>query len=424
VSNPALAVPRIMLPMQGTRTSDAARPIDDAAGRRSRRAGVTLFRNGFRPFFFGAGVWAVIAMAVRIAELSGYDVPVYAFHDPTLWHANAFLFGYGGAVVAGFALTAIPNWTGRLPIAGGPLAALFALWLAGRIALFMPQLPATVTMAIDVAFLPVLAGVAAREIIAGKNLRNIPVCLAIALLGTANIVLHLEALDVIPQERYGVRIGIAVLIGLMGLIGGRIVPSFTTNWLARHNKPRLAPTVAVVERLTHASTGAAFLLWIAFPYSPFAGAALLLASTAHAVRLYSWQGWRTLAEPLVLVLHAGYAWIPVGLFLLGTTILLDPAVSSTTLHALTVGAIGTMTLAVMTRATLGHTGRELRASAGTAVLYAAISASAVARVLAGFVPQFGIAFFATAGALWILAFGLFVAIYGPMHLQPRVGETS
>ncbi|MBL9097424.1 MAG: NnrS family protein [Alphaproteobacteria bacterium] len=391
---------------------------------RRRHTGVVLFRNAFRPFFLGAGIWAIAALSIRLAELSGIDISALAFADLNRWHVHELLFGYGSGVVAGFALTAIPNWTGRLPVAGTALAALTCLWLAGRVAALLPQLPSALHLVIDAAFLPTLAGLAAREIVAAKNHRNIPVVGLIALLALGNISFHLEEAEIMAVTSYGARLGLAALILLMGLIGGRIVPSFTNNWLARENKPRIAATNVPTERLVHGATAAALALWVVLPFEAATGAALAAAAAAQLIRLARWRGWMTVREPLVLVLHVGYAWIPIGLALLGATIVWHPGAISAGVHALTVGAVGTMTLAVMTRATLGHTGRALRAGGGTTAIYAAITISALARVAAAFLPAAAGTLLPLAGLFWISSFVLFVAIFGAMHLRPRAGETA
>jgi uncharacterized protein involved in response to NO len=395
-----------------------------AATRAQRRAGPALLRYGFRPFFLGAGVWAVVAIAARIVDVAGYDSGGFVFRDATLWHAHELLFGYASAVVAGFTLTAVPNWTGRLPISGARLLALFALWLAGRVALCAPSLPVEAAIAVDVAFLPVLAAALAREIIAGRNIRNIPVCALVLLLGAANLVFHLEAAGVVDPEGRGIRLGVGMLTLLIGLIGGRIVPSFTNNWFARQKMPRDAVAHALLERAVHAASVVAVVAWIAIPDTLVTAVAFLAAAAAHAARLVQWRGWRTARDPLVVILHIGYAWIPVGFLLLAVSIAFEPALASSGMHALTAGAIGAMTLAVMTRATLGHTGRPLHASTGTIAVYSAVTTSAVLRVASGFAPDLATSLLIVSGTLWLAAFALFVAIYGPMFLTPRLGEPA
>ena len=220
-----------------------------AATRERRHTGFALLRYGFRPFFLGAGGWTVVAMLVRIADVSGFDSGGFALHDSTLLHAHAFLFGYASAVIAGFSLTAVPNWTGRLPISGTPLLALFCLWIAGRVALFLPFIPIAAAIAVDAIFLPVLAAVLAREVLAARNVRNLPVCALVLLLGAANLVFHLEASGVIEPEGHAVRMGVGMLTLLIGLIGGRIVPSFTNNWFARHRLQRDATSSLFLDRI-------------------------------------------------------------------------------------------------------------------------------------------------------------------------------
>jgi uncharacterized protein involved in response to NO len=308
-----------------------------------------------------------------------------------------------------------------LPISGLPLLALWGLWLLGRVASFAPSAGPTAA-AIDAAFLPILAAMLGREIIAGNNIRNVPVCLCILLLGIANILFHLEALEIVAASGYGTRMGIATLSLLIGIIGGRIVPSFTNNWFARHGLQRRALQHSKIDRTCHGTSLIALTAWIALPFEQVTGITLLVAAVAHAVRWLQWCGWRTLGEPLVLILHIGYAWIPIGFAILGLAILFDVGVFSAGVHALTAGAIGTMTLAVMTRATLGHTGRALHAGRATIALYAAVSVAVGLRIAAVFWSAFTVPLLVAAGIFWITALAIFVVVYGPMQLAPRVGH--
>lgn len=390
---------------------------------KARSQSIALLRNGFRPFFLGAGLWAIAAMVVRLGDLAGLELTGAAFGDPNKWHAHAFLYGYAGAVIAGFLLTAIPNWTGRSPIASRPLAALALLWLGGRVALLVPGIPFVIAACVDAAFLIVFAGYIARELVAGRNMRNAPVGAVVALLALSNVIFHLEASAVLPDAGYGTRLPVALITVLIGVIGGRVVPSFTSNWFAQQREPRIAPASRHVEIAVHCMSALALLAWVSAPLWRVSGVALLIAGVLHAIRLMQWRGWRTSAEPLVTILHIAYAWVAIGLCLLGGAILFEAALVTSGLHALTAGAIGTMTLAMMTRATLGHTGRPLTASRGTLVLYAAVTVGALCRVGAGFAPDFYLELLMIAGAAWMTAFALFVVIYGPLFLrQPRLSE--
>lgn len=380
---------------------------------------MALFALGFRPFFLGATVWAAVAVPGWLWMLaSGYaeDGPL----APHLWHVHEMVFGYVGAVIAGFALTAIPNWTGRLPVAGPWLAALFGFWLAGRVALALPLLDHVTAAAIDVAFLFALAGVVWREILAGGNWRNLPVCLLITLIAICNLGFHAE-IAFAWDDGAAVRAALATITLLIALIGGRVTPSFTRNWLVKRKASRLPAPMGRFDGVTLVVLGMALLAWVVAPSTFYAGAALLIAGVLHVLRLARWRGWTTAAEPLVLVLHVAYFWLPVSLFLLGLSAMPETGVeASSALHAISTGLIGLMTLAVMTRATLGHSGRALTAGPATLGIYCLVTSGAVLRVLAPYLPGDYLTTVGVAGALWSGGIALFVIVYGPMLLrQPR-----
>jgi uncharacterized protein involved in response to NO len=393
--------------------------------RRERMAAAPAFlRGGFRPFFFGASAWAVIALSLWLSSFfHGYSVPTA--WDALAWHRHEMLFGFVGAVVAGFLLTAIPNWTGRLPIAGAPLLGLFALWMGGRAALLFSSVTGEALAALfDVGFYLALAALAGREVVAAKN-RNLPIVGLVLLFGLANGVDHAAASGLVTDPMLGIRAGIALVLLMISLIGGRIIPSFTRNWLAKHGATKGLPSQpGRFDFAVIALTAAALLAWIAAPEARPTGAVLLLAGLAQAARLSRWAGLRAARDPLVLILHIGFAWLPLGLLLLGGSILLPSIPPSAAIHALTGGAMATMILAVMTRATLGHTGRELRASGPTILIYALVTLGAVLRVAASlsFVPYAG--GLALAGLAWGGAFLLFLLVYGPILSRPRQGEAG
>lgn len=383
--------------------------------RRLGYAGPALFSYGFRPFFLGGALWAVLCIGLWLPQYAGAFALPSAL-SPLDWHIHEMLYGYVAAVVAGFMLTAIPNWTGRLPISGAPLAALAALWLAGRLAILCSQwtgLP--LAAAIDVLFLVALAAVAAREIVAGRNWRNLRVLVLLSLLIAGNIVFHAEVL-LHGSANYGIRFGIAAAIALIMLIGGRIVPSFTHNWLARRGPGRMPVSFSRFDAFALAGSGAALVGWIAVPESRVVAVLLLVAAALQAIRLARWAGERTLADRLVLVLHVAYAFVPLGFALAGLAILYPELVpSSAGVHAWTAGAIGLMPLAVMTRASLGHTGNALAASFGTQAIYAAAFAGALTRIAAAITASMTL--MDVAAIAWVAAFAGFVLLYGPLLVR-------
>lgn len=388
-------------------------PRNRTADRRRGWTGLALLSAGFRPFFLGAAIWAMLAMALWIPMIAGrLELPTRL--APVDWRVHAMLFGYVPGVLGGFLLTAIPNWTGRLPVVGGPLAGLVLIWLAGRIAMAASALvPAPLAAGIDLAFLPLLAAVAAREIAAGRNWRNLPVLAAILLLALGNLVFHIEAQDGAAAQGFGTRIGLAVAVFLVLLIGGRIVPSFTRNCLAQHGPGRLPAPLGRFDAVALGTAAVALIAWIVAPKTPVTGAACLAAGALHLLRLGRWSGWRTAAEPLVAILHVAYLFAPLGFLLVGLSALTPVVVpASAGLHAWTTGLIGTMTLAVMTRASLGHTGRPLAALPTVTAIYTAIVAAAVLRVGAALAPQSLAPALTLSGQIWIGAFAGFCVVLG------------
>jgi uncharacterized protein involved in response to NO len=387
--------------------------------------GPAILAFGFRPFFLGAGVWAALAMVLWVPMLSG-DLTLPTAFDPVSWHAHEFLFGYLTAVIAGFLLTAVPNWTGRLPIVGWPLGALFALWLIGRLAVALSaHLPPLGVALADLAMPVALSAVIGREIVAGKNWRNLIVLAMLGVLAIGNGLFHLEAArGGYAAQGFGLRVGLGAVIMMIAVIGGRIVPSFTRNWLVRRGPGRLPkPPMQRFDKLALVALLGALLVWTVQPDHLLAGVLLVLAGALHAVRLARWAGDRTFAEPLVAVLHLGYAFLPLGAVALGAEILAPGIVGmAAAQHLWMGGAAGLMTLAVMTRATLGHTGQNLTAGPATISIYAALVVAVLARLAAGLWPGQAYGFHLVAGTAWILAFAGFALSYGRLLLRLPAGK--
>jgi uncharacterized protein involved in response to NO len=375
-------------------------------------AGPAVLSAGFRPFFLLSALWACLAIPLWLAAYSG-ATPLPAALPPPVWHAHEMVFGFATATVAGFLLTAIPNWTGRMPLQGWPLAMLVLLWLVGRAAVFLSTVIGTsAAAALDLAFPTVFLGVIAREIIAGRNWRNLPMLAVLALLLAGNALVHVESIAAADTAALGNRLGIATLLMLISLVGGRIIPSFTRNWLAKHRHDVRPPVAfAMFDRVVLGLTAVALASWVVVPDAAVTPWICLLAGVSQGMRLSRWRGLATLREPLVWILHLGYAWLGFGLCLLGIDALVPYVPQTTALHALTVGAVGTMTLAVMTRATLGHTGRPLSAGVGTTTIYALVTLAALCRLLAPLAGAQYILVLSLAGAAWSGAFGLFALLY-------------
>jgi uncharacterized protein involved in response to NO len=329
------------------------------------------------------------------------------------------LYGYLPAVITGFLLTAVPNWTGRLPLRGRPLLALVLIWLAGRIAVTMSTWTGWAAAAVvDLAFLLAVGTAVAREIVAGRNWPNLKVLTVLAVLFAGNATFHIEA-HLNGSADIGVRVGIAGTVLLIMLIGGRIVPSFTRNWLARENPGRLPASFGRFDVVSVLLAGAALIGWCLAPGSAATGTVLIGAGLLQAARLARWAGERTWREPLVLVLHVAFAFVPLGFALIGAASL-GWLPASAGIHAWTGGAFGGMTLAVMSRASLGHTGRALVASKGVQMIYSLVLVATVARVCAALEPQLGAPWLHLAALAWASAFLGFALAYWQVLTARRV----
>lgn len=403
--------------MTDSMAKDSKAPRRQPVPRGLAHDGPVILAYGFRPFFLAAGLWAMLAMALWIGALAG-DWPIGGSYGGPAWHAHEMLFGYSTAAMAGFLLTAIPNWTGRLPVSGTPLGVLFLVWLAGRLALLAPDLIGLpLAVALDIAFLPFLLAICAREVIAGRKWRDLKVLAVVAALALANAGFH--AIVIFGADPgLASRLAVAAYVMLIGIIGGRVVPSFTRNWLAKRHVQSLPASYDRFDTTALLGGLAALGLFVLWPAEPLTGLASALAGLLHACRLIRWRGWQTGAERLVLVLHLAYLFLPLGFFAIALVPpgLLDLA---SALHVFTVGAIGLMTLAIMSRATRGHTGLPLTASMLTALSYALLFLAALLRPLAMLWPEQYLSLLSTSGFFWIAAFALYLAEYAPPILTRR-----
>jgi uncharacterized protein involved in response to NO len=386
-----------------------------------------LFSWGFRPFFLAAGLYAgfgIVAWLLTVTAIWSPDGRL----GGSLWHGHEMLFGFAMAVVAGFFLTAIPNWTGLPRVQGGFLMVLVAAWLAGRLAVWSGDwLPDLGVMALDGAFLPLLLVTAAWFILAKRNFRQLPLLVVLLFLAACNVVFHLQVADLIGGDPgRTILAAIDAVVLLIAVIGGRIVPSFTANMLRGENfgaEVRLRPPVDI---------GALVLTATLLPLDWWGGAEelsghiALIAGALHFWRLSGWQGHRTIGQPIVWVLHLGYGWLAAGLMIRGLAPMVGDLSATAAMHGLTIGAIGTMTLAVMSRAALGHTGRPLRAPSALWLAYLAPSLAVVFRIAADVAPaDYYTTLMAVSGASWTAGFALFLLIYAPILLGPaRVSESS
>jgi uncharacterized protein involved in response to NO len=381
-----------------------------------------LLAYPFRPFFLLAGVYGALLMAAWVALLTaGLPLPLA---NPVAWHGHEMLFGLVPTAIAGFLLTAMCNWTGARPLRGRGLLALIGVWLLGRVALWSSGwLPAPLVMALDLAFLPALAGYAGWVMWRRGHRKSLHLAGVLGLLALANLASHLGMAGWWPAGlRLGEVLALDLIAVLMVVIGGRITPSFTATWLRLNGRdPGAVRTSVPLDRAAALSVLALVPAELATGTPWLVAGLSLLAAGLNGWRLLRWRGWHAAGEPLLWVLHLGLAWVVLALVLKGLAPPLGlPA--SAWMHALGAGAMGTLILGVMTRVALGHTGRSLVLPRGGIVIYLAVILAGLLRLAVAL--QFGVAgseaVLAAAGLAWVLAFGLFTVLYWPVLTRPRV----
>jgi uncharacterized protein involved in response to NO len=384
--------------------------------------GRPLFALGFRPFFLAAGLAGVVLPLTWLAVLRG-DVAAPSWLDPFLWHGHEMLFGFVAAAIAGFLLTAVPAWTGTAPVRGAALAALVVAWALGRATLaFAGSLPAGVVACADLVFPAALLVAVGWPILRTRATRQAGVLAALLGLAAANAVVHLDALGLAPgAARTALRLASVFVAVLILVIGGRITPAFTQNALDRAGDPRGVATRAWLDRLSIAGALTLALGEVLAPRSGLTGAAAAAASLATFARMAGWQTGFALGDPLLASLHVGFAWVAAGFGAIALADLGTPVPPTVALHALTAGAMGSMIVAVMTRVSLGHTGRPLAAPSWATAAYVLVSAGAAMRVVGPLLmPTAAAVAWTLSALLWAGAFAAFLSGYAGMLLAPRV----
>ncbi len=382
--------------------------------------GAAFFSYGFRPFFFSAAMFAGLAIPTWVLILSGAaEIPF--LYAPREWHMHEMVFGFLPCVITGFLLTAIPNWTDRPPLRGMPLLCLWSIWLLGRLAMAIPTIPPLLAALVDGAFLVLIAGMVWREIILGSAWNRLPIGIVISLYAGGNIFFHTLLLNDLAID-VPARMGLALIMLLLALIGGKVTPSFTEDFLDENGIGKQPATFSQFDGLSIALVGMAAVAWTLQPQAVGTGYALVAAGLINLARLGRWYGWTTWREPLVLILHIGYGWLALALLILGSSILGVGFPLEDAVHALTTGAVGVMTLAVMSRASLGHTGRMKHAGPLTVLIYILVNLGSILRVVGPSLPLSGNLMLDLSAFCWSGAYILFVVSYGPILFRPSLDE--
>ena len=382
---------------------------------------LALFALGFRPFFLLSALFALLAIALWVPAFVGW-VSLSSYYGQIGWHSHEMIFGYTAAVIAGFLLTAVRNWTDMATAQGWTLAALTLIWCLGRILPFFPSaLPPVLIALVDLSFLPALVvGIGVPLVRRGER-RNLLFLPLTAVFWLANLLVHLALLGFAPNLAHqAVFLGLNLVVLLIVIMGGRVIPFFTEGALQGVRIKRWS----VIEWFAIISVIAFTLAEFIFIDPRIAGAFAGVAAIANGIRLGGWYTHRLWRVPLLWMLHLGYSWIVVG-FLLKTGAALAVIPPQFTVHAFSLGAIGVVTMGMMARVSLGHTGRPLKVGPGMTIAFAAVNLAAVTRGLLPILyPQWLSQLVILSGGLWLVAYAIFIIVYVPILLQPRLDGKS
>lgn len=391
-----------------------AMQIDDPDNKNPK--GFALFALGFRPFFLLSAFAAPVLLLLWLMQLTG-KISISGYYSPTGWHAHEMLFGYTVAVIAGFLLTAAGNWTGKKMINGVQLLILSLVFLSARIAPFMPDLPNGLIAFLDLSFIPLVAFLIAVPVIRAKQWSNfifVPLLLTMA---AANLMVHLSALGLINSSIVtGSRMMLYLVVLLIVIMGGRVIPFFTERGVNGVTTKKWK----WIEILSPLSVILVVAADVILTENVIVGYLALFAGIIHFIRLAGWYSNKIWSVPLVWILQIAYLWFVVG-FILKSLIIFDLTQDILSHHAFTVGGIGIMTLGMMARVSLGHTGREMKLNRWMVLSFVLINVAAVIRViLPMFMTDSYMQLIQIAGWLWVAAFVIYVVVYTPMWIRPRV----
>lgn len=374
---------------------------------------------GFRPFFLMGSLAAVLLVTFWSSVFFKGDLPTGLF-DPVVWHAHEMIYGFAMAIVAGFILTAGANWTGTKGLSGNKLLILFLTWLLARLLFALSlyvSVPPIILFLVDMLFLPGLIWALALPLIRSRQWRNIQFLLVFSLLIIGNILIHLSAMEVIDSNYAykGIYLGVNLILLILVIIGGRVVPFFTANALGDPSIRKFE----IIEKATLVSVCGYIFFDFIEKNEMYSGQMALVAAAFNFVRLLGWKPWKTLKYPILWILHVGYFWIVLGFVLIFLSATMDVLPRSVSLHAFTAGAMGTFIIGMMSRVSLGHTGRPLRLAKGFILSYLFITLSGIIRVVSGFISEYYTQGILLSGIFWALSFLIFLGFYFKILMSPR-----